>query len=201
VTEADVTKDRILDAATEEFADHGFAGARIERIATRAGRNKQLIYHHFGNKSELHAAVILRVLAQQPAVAASTPEDLEVVLQTLMDDFATRETWWRMMLWESLETRGGQLVAEEPRREAMRARLAEAELLQAAGILEPRLPARLLLLAITGMMVLPFAMPQLVRLWCGTHPSDPGFRREYRAVVGEILRRLSSLGSAAPPPG
>jgi hypothetical protein len=42
------------------------------------------------------------------------------------------------------------------------------------------------------MMVLPFVLPQLVRLWCGTHPSDPTFRREYRAVVGEILRRLSA---------
>jgi AcrR family transcriptional regulator len=192
VPEADVTRNRILDAATEEFADHGVAGARIERIATRAGRNKQLIYHHFGSKAELHAAVILRVLAQQPAVGATRPEDLEVVLQTLMDDFATRETWWRMMLWESLETRGGPLVAEEERRDAMRGRLVEAEQLQAAGVLDRKLPARFLLLAITGMMVLPFVLPQLVRLWCGTHPSDPTFRREYRAVVGEILRRLSA---------
>lgn len=46
----------ILTAARDEFGEHGFAGARVGRIAQRAGLNKQLIYYYFGSKSGLFAA-------------------------------------------------------------------------------------------------------------------------------------------------
>ncbi len=51
-------RDRILSAASREFAEHGFAGARIERIATAAGVNKQLLFHYFRSKEGLHAAAL-----------------------------------------------------------------------------------------------------------------------------------------------
>jgi AcrR family transcriptional regulator len=38
------TKERLLAAATDEFAAHGIAGARVDRIAAAARANKQLIY-------------------------------------------------------------------------------------------------------------------------------------------------------------
>lgn len=189
-SEAAVTRDRLLDASAEEFATHGFAGARIDRIAERAGRNKQLIYHHFGNKAALYEAVIMRVLAQHPPVKADTPEHLQHALHTLFDDFAERESWWRLMLWEALESGSGPLVAEEERRAATLEKVAEVERAQQAGFLDPKLPPRLLVIAISGMILVPFLMPQLVRLWIGTHPRDPAFHRAYREVVGEILSRL-----------
>lgn len=46
----------ILTAARTEFGEHGYAGARVGRIADRAGLNKQLIYYYFGSKSGLYAA-------------------------------------------------------------------------------------------------------------------------------------------------
>jgi AcrR family transcriptional regulator len=49
---------RILRAATAEFARAGLAGARVDRIATRARRNKRMIYHYFGSKSGLYLAVL-----------------------------------------------------------------------------------------------------------------------------------------------
>jgi len=48
---------RILSAAEVEFAAHGFAGARVDRIAAAAGVNKQLLFHYFGSKAGLHKAV------------------------------------------------------------------------------------------------------------------------------------------------
>jgi len=48
----------ILRAAQAEFAEHGFAGARVDRIARRAGLNKQLIYYYFGSKAGLHSASV-----------------------------------------------------------------------------------------------------------------------------------------------
>lgn len=49
----------ILVAAREEFVTFGLDGARVDRIAERAGANKRLIYHYVGNKEELYARVLL----------------------------------------------------------------------------------------------------------------------------------------------
>ena len=48
----------ILDAATEEFAAHGFGGARVDAIAARAQTNKRMLYHYFGDKEGLYLAVL-----------------------------------------------------------------------------------------------------------------------------------------------
>lgn len=52
------TRQKILDAALEEFARHGLSGARVERIASRASANKRMIYYYFGSKEELFLAVL-----------------------------------------------------------------------------------------------------------------------------------------------
>ena len=49
---------RILTAAHAEFAQHGFDGARVDRIAALAGINKRMLYHYFGNKDDLFCAVL-----------------------------------------------------------------------------------------------------------------------------------------------
>lgn len=49
---------RILKAATAEFARSGLGGARVDRIAARAGANKRMLYYYFGNKEALFLAVM-----------------------------------------------------------------------------------------------------------------------------------------------
>jgi AcrR family transcriptional regulator len=66
---------RILDAAKEEFAAHGLAGARVERIAVAAGANKRMLYYHVGNKETLYLAVLER--AYEDIRAAERHLDLE----------------------------------------------------------------------------------------------------------------------------
>ncbi|MAY85196.1 MAG: TetR family transcriptional regulator [Pseudooceanicola sp.] len=60
--EADGTdlRDRILDAAELEFADHGYNGARMRDIAARAGVNPALIGYYNGSKGALYEQVIRR---------------------------------------------------------------------------------------------------------------------------------------------
>lgn len=53
-----LTQARILAAASQEFAEKGFDGARVEQIASLADINKQLIYHYFNNKDELFTRVL-----------------------------------------------------------------------------------------------------------------------------------------------
>jgi TetR/AcrR family transcriptional regulator len=52
------TRRKLLTAARREFARSGLAGARVDEIATRAGVNKQLVYHYFGDKDALYLAVL-----------------------------------------------------------------------------------------------------------------------------------------------
>ncbi|GGB47615.1 transcriptional regulator [Tistrella bauzanensis] len=78
----EATRRALLAAAIAEFADKGLAGSRVDEIAHRAGVNKQLVYHHFGNKDDLFRAALEQVygeirareqslnLADLPAVAA-----------------------------------------------------------------------------------------------------------------------------------
>ncbi|HYU60603.1 MAG TPA: TetR/AcrR family transcriptional regulator [Solirubrobacterales bacterium] len=49
---------RILDAATEVFAEHGYAAASMGEIAARAGVVASVLYDHFGSKRELHIELL-----------------------------------------------------------------------------------------------------------------------------------------------
>jgi len=51
-------QERILNAATAEFARFGLGGARVDRIAERAGANKRMLYYYYGNKEALFLAVM-----------------------------------------------------------------------------------------------------------------------------------------------
>jgi AcrR family transcriptional regulator len=75
------TTRRIMDTAAEVFAQDGFAGARMDDIADRAGVNKATIYYHIGDKETLYTGVLHEHFASagdqfdrilQPA---STPEE------------------------------------------------------------------------------------------------------------------------------
>src|ERR1043165_8373078 len=77
MSRAEATKARILQAAAAEFAAHGIAGARVDRIAASAKANKNLIYIHFQNKSRLFEAVfdaeVATGLGQVPFTAGDLP--------------------------------------------------------------------------------------------------------------------------------
>ena len=49
---------RILAAALDEFSRYGLGGARVDRIAARAGANKRMLYYYFGNKEDMFLAVL-----------------------------------------------------------------------------------------------------------------------------------------------
>lgn len=51
-------RERILAAAAEVFAEHGFAGAGVDEIARRAGINKAMLYYHVGDKAALFGEVV-----------------------------------------------------------------------------------------------------------------------------------------------
>lgn len=85
------TKAKILEAATSVFSEIGFAGARVDEIAERAGVNKAMLYYHVGGKDELYAAVLTETIdkAYEAIRAASASSDDPVTrMQRVLDAFA-----------------------------------------------------------------------------------------------------------------
>lgn len=76
----------IIEAATDEFARHGFEGARVDRIAKGAGINKAMIYYYFSSKQKLYREIIdvetARLVDALNARIADS-DDLETVLLSL----------------------------------------------------------------------------------------------------------------------
>ena len=54
----EAARQRILAAALAEFSERGLGGARVDVIAQRAGANKRMLYHYYGNKDDLFLAVL-----------------------------------------------------------------------------------------------------------------------------------------------
>jgi AcrR family transcriptional regulator len=71
----DRTRAVILAAATEEITAKGLGGARVDQIAARAGVNKRMIYHYFGDKDGLYLAVL------EAAYAAIRSEEIKLDLE------------------------------------------------------------------------------------------------------------------------
>jgi TetR/AcrR family transcriptional regulator len=79
------TRQKLLVAARHEFARSGLAGARVDHIAARAGVNKQLVYHYFGDKDALYLAVLEWVYEEIRA------QERELNLQGLPPEKAIRK--------------------------------------------------------------------------------------------------------------
>ena len=97
------TKRRLLDAACEEFARYGLAGARVDRIAEQAKANKRLIYAYYGNKEELFDTVwwiSSGVLADAVPFSA---EDLAGYAGALFDYMVEHPAMVRLTMWKLLE--------------------------------------------------------------------------------------------------
>lgn len=58
------TQREILDVATEEFAERGYSGARVDEIAARTRTTKRMIYYYFGGKEQLYVAALERAYAE-----------------------------------------------------------------------------------------------------------------------------------------
>ncbi|MFJ8009054.1 TetR/AcrR family transcriptional regulator [Streptomyces fagopyri] len=101
--DSSATRARLLTAAYDEFVRVGFAGARVDRIATAASANKQAIYAYFGSKEALFDAVLadrLRVLAD---VVPFTPDDLAAYSGALFDALTADPGLQRLTQWKMLE--------------------------------------------------------------------------------------------------
>lgn len=99
----DSTRDRIIIAATAEFARYGIAGARVERIAKAARTSKERLYAHFRGKEELYATVAAKEMALVADATRMDPTDLPGYAGRVHDYFAAHPERLRLMNWGRLE--------------------------------------------------------------------------------------------------
>jgi AcrR family transcriptional regulator len=180
------TKERILAAATTEFAAHGVAGARVDRIAAAAKANKRAIYDYFGDKNKLFAVVVERTLADL-AEAVPPSDDLPGYAERLFDYHRAHPEALRLVMWEALEMGEEPVPAEEARTRHYQDKIDAAESGGPGGDARTRV---FFTLALTGWSV---AMPQLRRMVLGPDHSLDDLRDE----VARSVRALSTGGGAS----
>lgn len=61
--DAAATREALLDAGTDLFAERGFEGTTVDAIARRANANKAMIHYHFRNKEGLYRAIVVETYA------------------------------------------------------------------------------------------------------------------------------------------
>jgi AcrR family transcriptional regulator len=193
------TRTRILDAAVEEFAEHGSAGARVDRIAAKASANKEAIYRNYGSKRELLRRVLDEYLNVRD-LACPDPEDPTAYPADLVRGHAADTALVRLLAWEGLES--GDAVDERSVAERQRHydhKVAVLEDAQRDGRLDPGLDPRHLLLACIGMANWMFVSPQSVRVIFGRQTDDELVEAHAR-FLAECARRIMQPPTPTPPP-
>jgi len=109
MSNAELTKEKILEAAESEFAAKGLYGARVDEIAALAKVNKQIMYTRFGSKEQLYTEVLVRVYSRLTSLEEQLRLDESDCVQAVRDivamyfDFLSRDQHFvKLVLWENL---------------------------------------------------------------------------------------------------
>ncbi|MFJ9370799.1 TetR family transcriptional regulator [Nocardia sp. NPDC101769] len=182
------TKERILTAAAAEFAAHGVAGARVDRIAATAKANKRAIYDYFGDKKALFAAVLEQLMTDlAQAVPPGDEKDLGTYAGALFDYHRAHPETLRLLLWEALEMGEDPVPDEQARTQHYLDKISAAEQAAATDNSDPKA----LLFFTLGLVGWSLAMPQLRRMILG-----PDYTLDkMRASISSAVQALADAPS------
>jgi AcrR family transcriptional regulator len=184
--DAEATRTRILDAAIEEFSEHGLAGARIDRIAEAAAANKRSIYVYFESKERLFDTALHQVLTKMIEDVPLTENDLPGYAGRLFDYHLARPQGLRMNIWRQLER-----PASGPDAGDMYANKVTA----LAGTPTQRsIPPTDLIVLINGLAYAWLMSPRDLLRADGSDPDSPARLAQHRAAITEAARRMSEPG-------
>ena len=181
---AEQTKTRILEAAFREFAEHGVAGARVDRIAKNAECNKNLIYVYFQNKEALFATVLDRRLSDLYAGLPFTPEDLPGLARRVFDFAQANVEVYRLLGWATLERTAALPPARE--REHDRA-LPLIQAAQESGAIQTDAPPALILMSV---MALATAWSPAFPFGATANPATDLSPDTIREVIADMAARI-----------
>jgi AcrR family transcriptional regulator len=192
------TRRKLKEAATDEFAAHGLHGTTMDRIARRAGVNKERLYNYFGDKERLFAVVMGDELARvAAAVALPGDGDLDIgeFAGRVFDHHATHPRLVRLLHWEGLAF-DGEVPDEEEREAHYRLKVDAFTAARDRGAVAGDLPPAHLVFLTIALAAWWFAVPQMVRMLTGGPGDTPAERAEQRRSVVEAARRLGATQRA-----
>ncbi len=134
---ADSTRERIVRAAKAEFAQHGIAGARVNRIAEAARTSKERVYSYFRSKEALYAFVVGQELAAMAEATRMDPADLPGYAGRLFDYYTDNPENFRLLSWGRLEAGTERRDPDGPIAHVLRGKVGQIRDAQAAGRLDP----------------------------------------------------------------
>lgn len=184
------TRRRLKEAAIVEFAEHGLSGTRVERIAARAGVNKERLYNYFGDKERLFTAVLSDELAKIAAVVpleSVNVDDIGEYAGRYFDYHVANPHLVRLLLWEALEYGEGAVPEEEHRTARYQAKVEAFRAAQRRGALVDSARAADLVFMIMSLTSWWLAVPQVARMVTG----EPDLAQRRAAVVA-AARRLAA---------
>jgi AcrR family transcriptional regulator len=169
--DSSATRRRLLDAALLEFAEHGLAGARVDRIAEQAKANKRLIYAYYGNKEELFDTVMVHTLGVLADAVPFAATDLAGYAGALFDHMRAHPALVRLTLWKMLE----RPAVSELETEVYRPKVEQLAAAQRAGTVTRAIPPADLLMLVLGLVASWFtASPSLHALAEAPLDADAG---------------------------
>jgi AcrR family transcriptional regulator len=182
------TRRRLLDAAFEEFASHGLAGARVDRIAELAKANKRLIYAYYGNKEELFDTVMVRSLGALVDAVPFSADDLAGYAGALFDHMVGHPEMVRLTMWKLLERPNVsdlEVQAYRPKVEAIAAAQADGRLPTGTD------PVDVLILVVGAVAAWFTSSPALRALTAGDRPEGQRLT-EHRAAVVRAVQQMAT---------
>ncbi|WP_328442905.1 MULTISPECIES: TetR family transcriptional regulator [unclassified Amycolatopsis] len=179
--DAAATKALLLEAATAEFAEHGLAGGRIDRVAERAGANKRLIYVYFGDKNQLFDAVVEEEARAVFEAAPMADGDLRAFAAARFDYMLANAASRRIGTWRTLE----QIEPAPAEVDRFRARVDAVTAAQKEGRIRADLPAADLFAIVLRMTESWLSAPPAL-----TAAVEPDRFEEHRAALVEAVRSV-----------
>ncbi|MFJ8083995.1 TetR family transcriptional regulator [Streptomyces sp. NPDC096205] len=187
------TQRKLRDAATAEFATYGLHGTTVDRIAKRAGVNKERLYKYFGNKQQLFTTVLsheLIKISKAVPLTSMNADDLGDFAGRVYDYNVAHPELVRLMHWEGLSLPGR--VPDEPERSRYYRKKVDAfAVAQAEGGLPQAPEASHLVMMVLALTAWWFAVPHVTRMVTGTEDTDDEHLRRRAAVVW-AARRLAA---------
>jgi AcrR family transcriptional regulator len=190
------TKELLLSAATAEFADYGLAGARIDRIAERAGANKRLLYAYFGDKDQLLEAVLRRQIGKLTEETPIVDGDLVAFAAARFDFMLAHPETARLAAWRRFELNNHWSETEV---DSYRARVDAVAAAQREGRLDDSLPAVDLFAIVLRITESWLDAPPALAAVSGPQPRSSERLHEHRATLLEAVRRITARRAPAAP--
>ncbi len=182
VRDAEASRRKLLAAALDEFSEKGYAGARVQDIAKRAGVNKQLITYYFGGKEGLYQA-LHQAWREREASFADPNAPLAKQAAKYLHDALADPRLVRLLVYRGL--------AHEPALQTDNSLGAGVARAQTRGELADDLDSRFVMVALLGMVIAPIATPQLVRQVTGFDPASAEFTDFYVEQVERMVQHLA----------